>query len=120
MTSLLFSVVLAGILSLTSLLSVLLRFSPLTSPNQALVTFFLSIFLGNTSVGCLLFYGLWKILPVHTWDDGTALRISLRQGFFLAIATTLLILFHLLGILTWWAGVTIYLIFLLIEIALHY
>lgn len=120
MNSLLFTVALAAVLSLTSLLTVLLRVSPLTSPNQALTTFFLSVFLGITSAGCLLLYGLWKVIPLHTWDDGTTLRIAVRQGLFLAIATVLLILFHLLGILTWWVGITIYLIFLFVEIALHY
>lgn len=120
MTGLLFSVVLAAVLSLTSLLTVLLRVSPLTSPGQALSTFFLSVFLGVMSVSCLMLYGMWKVIPLHTWDDGTTLRVSLRQGLFLAIATVLLILFHLLGILTWWAGLTIYAIFLLVEIALHY
>ncbi len=120
MNGLLFSVALAAVLSLTSLLTVLLRVSPLTAPGQALTAFFLSLFLSIMSTGCLLLYGLWKVIPVHTWDDGAVLRISLREGLFLAIATTLLILFHLLGILTWWAGVTIYAIFILIEVALHY
>lgn len=120
MTGLLFSVVLAAVLSLTSLLTVLLRVSPLTAPGQALGTFFLSVFLGTMSVGCLLLYALWKLVPLHTWDDGATLRIALRQGLFLAMITVLLLLFHLLGILTWWAGLTIVIIFLLVEIALHY
>lgn len=120
MTGLLFSVILAAVLSLTSLLTVLLRVSPLTSPGQALSTFFLSLFLGIMSVGCLAMYGLWKVVPLHTWDDGTTLRIALRQGFFLAAVVVLTLLFHLLGILTWWAAATIVAIFVLIELALHY
>lgn len=120
MTSLLFSVALAAVLSLTSLLTVLLRVSPLTSPGQALTAFFISLFLALTSVGCLLLYGMWKMLPIHTWDDGTTLKISLREGLLLASSTTLFILFYLLGILTWWAGIMIYAIALLTEIALHY
>lgn len=120
MNGLLFSVALAAVLSLTSLLTVLLRVSPLTSPSPALTTFFLSVYLAVTSVSCLLLFALWKLIPLHSWDAGTTLKVSLREGLFLATATVLLILFHLLGILTWWAGLTIYAIFLLIEIALHY
>ncbi len=120
MNGLLFSVALAAVLSLTSLLTVLLRVSPLTAPIQALPTFFISLFLGVTSVAALIFYVLWRFVPLQTWDDGTRLRISLRQGTFLGIATILLILFHMLGILTWWVGITIYAIFVLVEIALHY
>ena len=65
-------------------------------------------------------YLLWKFFPIHAWDEGKILSISLRQGVFIAVATCILILFHLLGILNWWIGVLIYVVFLLIELALQH
>ena len=120
MTSLLFSIVLAALLSITSLIAVLLRVSPLTAPGQALTTFFASVFLSVASTATILLYLLWRWFPVHAWDEGKILSIALRQGIFLACATITLILFHLLGVLTWWIGILIYILFLLIELALQY
>ncbi len=120
MTSLLFSIIAAALLSMTSLIVVVLRVSPLTSPGQALPAFFLSIFLSVASVFTILLYLLWKWFPVHAWDEGKILSIAIRQGIFLGLGTIILILFHLLGVLTWWIGVLIYMVFLLIELALQY
>jgi hypothetical protein len=118
--TLLFSIIAAALLSTTSLIAVILRVSPLTSPVQALPAFFASVFLSIATVGTLVLYALWKWFPLHAWDEGKILSISLRQGIFLASATAILILFYLLGILTWWIGILIYLVFILIEAALQY
>lgn len=120
MTTLLSSIIIAALFSVTSLIAVLLRVSPLTSPGQALTAFFGSVFLSIASVGTLLFYATWKWFPLHAWDEGKILSVALRQGLFLATATTLLILLHLLGILTLWIGIALYAVFLLIELALQY
>lgn len=120
MTSLLFSIIVGALLSATSLLVVLLRVSPLTSPGQALPSFFASIFLTVAGIMTVLLYFLWRWFPVHAWDEGKILSIALRQGIFLGLATIILILFHLLGVLTWWIGILIYVVFLLIELALQY
>ncbi len=120
MTTLLYSIIVAALLSVTSLIAILLRISPLLSPVQALPAFFLSVFLSIATIMTLLLFVLWKWFPVHAWDEGKILGISLRQGSFLALATVILLLFHLLGILTWWIGVMIYVVFLLIELALQH
>ena len=120
MTTLLYSIIVAALLSVTSLIAVILRVSPLTSPGQALPAFFASIFLSVVTTGTLLLYLLWKWFPVHAWDEGKILGISLRQGIFLGLGTLVLLLFHLLGILTWWIGILIYVVFLLIELALQH
>ena len=120
MTTLLYSIIVATLLSVTSLIAVILRVSPLTSPGQALPAFFASIFLSVVTTGTLLLYLLWKWFPVHAWDEGKILGISLRQGIFLGLGTLVLLLFHLLGILTWWIGILIYVVFLLIELALQH
>ena len=119
MNTLLFGLGLASVLSSTSLFVVLFRVSPLTAPLQALPAFFCSIFLSVASIGSLTSFVCWRRLRVHYWDEGKTLSIALRQGIFLGVATVILVLFHLLGILTWWAAICIYAVFLLIELALH-
>ena len=119
MTSLLFGISLSALLSTTSLLVVLFRVSPLTSPGYAIPAFFISLFLAVSSAGTLLFYAVWKFLPLHSWDLGQILGNSVRQGLFLGAATVVMLLFYLLGLLTWWIAIMIYGVFLLIELALN-
>jgi hypothetical protein len=120
MTSLLYSIIAAGLLSLTSLFVVLLRVSPLTSPGQALPSFFASVFLSVACVTTLILYLVWKNFPLHSWDEGKVLSTSLRQGVFFSLFIVICILFHLLSLLTWWIGILIFLVFALVEAALHY
>lgn len=120
MHSLLFGISLSALLSTTSLLIVLLRVSPLTAPAQAIPAFFVSLFLTVSTLGALMLYGLWKLVPAHTWDMGKLLSISLRQGVFLGCATVILLIFHLLNLLNWWIGLMIYSVFLFIELALDH
>ncbi len=120
MTSLLFSISIAALLSVTSLIVVFLRASPLLSPGQALPAFFLSLLLTVTTLGALLFYAFWKYTPIHTWSEGKILTIALRQGLFLGLTTVIILLLHLLGILTIWLALLVALVFILIEVALHH
>lgn len=120
MTTLLYSIIVTALLSVTSLIAVVLRVSPLTAPGQALPAFFASVFLTVTSIMTLLLYALWKWFPLHAWDEGKILSIALRQGIFIGLAVVIILLFHLMGILTWWIAVLVFLAFVLIEIALQY
>jgi len=119
MTSLLFGISVSALLSTTSLLVVLFRVSPLTAPGYAIPAFFFSLFLAVSSVMTLAFYALWRFVPLHSWDLGQILGISVRQGIFVGLATVILLLFHILGLLTWWIAVMIYGVFLLVELALN-
>lgn len=118
MSSLLFAIGLSAVLSLTSLFVVLFRISPLLAPVQAIPAFFLSLFLTVSSIATLLFYFVWRMLPIHAWDNGKILGISVRQGVFLGTGTVILLGFHLLGLLTWWIAILIYAVFILIELAI--
>lgn len=120
MHSLLFGISLSALLSTTSLLIVLLRISPLTAPVQAIPAFFITLFLTVSTVSALLLYNLWKLIPMHAWDMGKLLSISMRQGIFLGTATVMLLLFHLLELLNWWIALMIYGVFLLVELALDH
>ncbi len=120
MTSLLFGIILSALLSVTSLLIVLFRVSPLLAPAHAIPAFIFSVLLSVSTVGILMFMGMWKLIPHHTWDMGKLTSIALRQGIFLGSATTILLIFHLLSLLTWWIAVLIYVTFFLIELALEH
>ncbi len=117
MSSLPFGIALSAALSVTSLLIVLLRVSPLTAPAQALPAFFVSSFLAVTTGGALLLILLWRVLPIHLWDTGKITAIGLRQGLLLGLATTVVLLFLVLRLLNWWITLLIFGVFLLIELA---
>jgi hypothetical protein len=117
MNNLLFGIALSAALSVTSLLVVLLRVSPLTAPAQALPAFFLSLLLSVSTVSTLLLIALWRVLPVHTWDTGKITSISLRQGLLLGLAVTIIFVFLVLRLLNWWIGLLIAAVFGLIELA---
>ena len=119
MTSLLFGISVSALLSTTSLLVVLFRVSPLTAPGYAVPAFFISLLLAVSSSMTLAFYGLWRVVPLHSWDLGQILGNSIRQGVFVGLATVILLGFHVLGLLTWWIAVMIYGVFVLIELALN-
>lgn len=119
MTNLLYSIIVAALLSTTSLLAILFRVSPLSLPGQAVTAFFVSLFLSVSTIGTLLFAAFWKWFPIHAWDEGKSLSIALRQGVFLGLVVVALLTFHLLSLLTWWIAVLILLVFILIELALH-
>lgn len=119
MNSLLFGISASALLSVTSLLVILFRVSPLSAPVYALPAFFVSLFLSVSSVGTLALLSLWRVLPFHSWDLAKIVAVSLRQGIMLGLATCILLLFHLLGLLTWWIAVLIYAVFILIELALN-
>jgi len=119
MSTLLFGILASALLSTTSLMVVLFRVSPLNAPGYALPAFFASLFLAISSVASIVFYFTWKMLPFHAWDTGKILSISVRQGILLGLGTVILVVFHLLGILTWWIALLIYAVFTLIELALN-
>lgn len=119
MTNLLYSIIVAAMLSTTSLLAIVFRISPLSLPGQAVTAFFVSLFLSVATTSTLLLSAFWRWFPVHAWDEGKTLSISLRQGLFLGTAVVILLLFQLLSLLTWWIAILILLVFILIETALH-
>ena len=119
MNSLLFGISASALLSVTSLLVILFRVSPLTAPAYALPAFFVSVLLSISSIATLGLLFLWRMLPIHSWDLAKIVSVSLRQGIMLGIGTCILLIFHVLGMLTWWIAIVIYAVFVLIELALN-
>lgn len=119
MTSLLFSISLSALLSLTSLLVILFRVSPLQAPFQALPAFFLSLLLAVSSIGMLVAYILWKRCASATKNDAIICRIAFREGVFLGLFIIVLLSLLLSQILTWWIALLALTFFVIVEIALH-
>lgn len=119
MSSLVLTLFIASLVSITSFLTVLLRISPLTTPFQAIPAFLISLFLATGTTGTCLLAIFWKNIPIHTWNEGQILSISLRQGLLLAAAVTSMAFFQILELLSWWTAILILMVFLLIELALH-
>ena len=129
MTSALSGIALAFFLSLSSLVIVILRVSPLTAPQYALAFFFLSLFIAIASCVALLLVLIKSFAILRPWSGTTeaipALKTkriiggSLRQGIFFSLASTLVIFLWLLRIVNWWIAVLIYVAFVLIEMAVN-
>lgn len=120
------SLLIALFLSLSSLLIVFLRVSPLVSPEFALPFFFASVFIAVSSAATLLLAvakSLLRRLPEGVEHGGYAflsravLKSSLRQGVFMGSATCIVFLLFLLRIHNLWIAVLIYAVFILIEMA---
>lgn len=120
MTSLLFGISIAALFSTLSFLIVLFQVSPLLAPTPAITAFFISLFLSVSTVSTLLLMLGWKYVPHHAWDTGKLTSIAFRQGLFLGTATTILMAFHILGLLNWWIAGLIYGVFALVELALEH
>ncbi len=119
MLSILLRIGAAALLSIASLLVVLLRVSPLSSPGLALPLLFITLFLSTSSVSTLGAFAAWGSVSIEGMDAGKKITVSLREGIFIGCATLLLLLFQILGILTWWVGALIYMVFFLVELAMH-
>jgi len=119
MTLILLRIGAAAFFSLSSLLVIVFRVSPLTAPGIAIPLFFLTLGLSVASIASLLSYTGWHFVALEGMDAGKKLSVALREGIFLAIVIVLIFLFQVLGILTWWIGALIFFVFLLIEVALH-
>ena len=118
MTSILLRIAAAALLSASSLAVILFRVSPLTTPGVGVPFFFLTLLLAVSSTATLVCYAIWSRLSMEGMDAGRTISVSLREGIFLGSATVLLFLFLILGILNWWIGLLIYLVFFLVEMAL--
>jgi len=126
MTSPLVSVLIALLLSISSLIVVLVRVSPLTAPEFALPFFFAIVLIAVSSLAALLLVLAKSLLQKppegaahggHFFLSRAVLRSSLRQGMLFGVATCMVLLLFLLRIHNVWIAVLVYAVFILIEMA---
>ena len=108
------AILFATFLSWASWFVVLYKLSPFSQPTLALSLFYSSLFVALAGTFTLLFYFLraWankkEIYNVH-------LNTSLRQGVLLSAMIIIGLGFQRLRVLTWWDGILLLAIVLLIE-----
>jgi len=117
MSNTLLSLASASLLSLSSLLVVLVRMSPLLDPAYALFFLFLTLFFSVGTVASS-FLITFQVCLLKT-DAQEVLRPSLRRGFLFALLTCVLLFLHLLHVLTWWIAGLVYLVLILVELAVE-
>ncbi|MDP2691800.1 MAG: hypothetical protein Q8O95_05360 [bacterium] len=109
------SLVIAALVSLSSLILVLSRLDPFAEETLAIVLFFVSLFFSLTSVFSLLGY----LLRLAFYREELFLNhfnVSLRQGIIIALSLSGLMGFQVMRTLTWWNALIIVIIGFLIEV----
>lgn len=90
------------------------KLSPYISPVPALVLFYLSVFIAMTATFTLFGYYLRVWLNKHEVYS-QHINIALRQGVLLSVIMCTGLVFQRLRVLTWWDGLLLVLIIILIE-----
>ena len=104
----------ATVLSWASLVLVLNKLSPFTQPLFSLTAFYLSLTLALSGLFSVIFYGLRRWVNLSEIRNAH-LTSSLRQGTLIALLLVIGLGFQRLRILTWWDGLLILAIVLMIE-----
>jgi hypothetical protein len=119
----LFLVSLITVLALIGFLIVLYRLDPCLVPGDTsciqvsklgVIFFYLSLFF--TLLGVFTLVGFFLRLNVQGDFFYDQMGVSLRQGFLLAFISIISLIFLFYGLLTWWAGILLLAIVLLIEL----
>lgn len=110
----LISIVIATFFAWSSWFVVVYKLSPFTQPALSLSLFYSSLFIAFAGTFTLLFYfmRLWagrkEISNIH-------LNTSVRQGILLSLMIVVALGFQRLRVLTWWDGMLLLAVVLLIE-----
>lgn len=93
---------------------VLNKFSPYVSPAPAIFFFYASLFIALTATFALMGFYL-RIILSREEVYLQQINIALRQGVWLALLFCVGLIFQHLQVLTWWDGVLMVLILILLE-----
>lgn len=105
---------LAAIFSWTAWVLVLFKLDPFESTLLALFFFFISFFFASTSTLTLLGFYLRKFIYQNEVFT-SHLNVALRQGLLLTLCILGCLIFLMLGVLTWWDGLLLVGIIVLVE-----
>ncbi len=109
-----FGIFVAAVFGWASWGVVINKLSPYVSPLPALILFYTSLFIALTATFALFGYYLriWLNKDEVYFQH---LNISLRQGVFLSIIMCTGLLFQRFRVLTWWDGLLLVLVMILVE-----
>ncbi len=106
--------IMAGGISWLSWIVVILKLNPYESTGLALALFFLSLLISLTCTFTLLGFYLRKWITRN--EIGVSyINTSIRQGLLLSLCTLTSLAFLMLGVLTWWNGLLVVAIIVLLE-----
>ena len=110
----LFGIFIAAVFGWASWGVVINKLSPYVSPAPALILFYTSLFIALTATFALLGFYLRVWLNKHEIYY-QHINIALRQGVLLSLIMCTGLLFQRLRVLTWWDGLLLVLIMILVE-----
>lgn len=105
----------SGIFSWSAWILVITKLNPNEQTQLALLLFFTSLFFASVSTLTIMGVYLRKMM-VKTELLANHMNIALRQAVLLSLCITGCLLLLLLGVLTWWDGLLLVFIIILIEI----
>ncbi|EKD63567.1 MAG: hypothetical protein ACD_51C00253G0003 [uncultured bacterium] len=104
----------ASIMSWTGWIVVVLKLDPYESTGLALALFLLSMLVALTCTFGIIGFYLRKWLTVNEISI-SYINTSIRQGLLLSLCTLVCLSFLMLGVLTWWNGLLVVAIIVLLE-----
>lgn len=107
-------IAIAALSAWIAFLLVLFKLSPYESMGISLGLFFVTLFISLSTTFCVLgfYFRLWLFKNEIFYSH---INVSLRQGIFLSLITVLSLVFQMIRLLTWWSGLILILIFVLLE-----
>ncbi len=108
------TIVIATLFGWASWIVVIYKLSPFTQPFLALSLFYTSLFLALSGTFTLFFYYL-RVWAAKKTIHGIQINSSLRQGALISTMLCVGLAFQRLKVLTWWDGLLLLAIVLLIE-----
>lgn len=104
----------ASIISWIGWAVVIIKLDPYESTGLALALFFLSLLIALTCTFSLIGFYLRKWLTLNEANI-SYINTSIRQGLLLSLCTLICISFLMLGVLTWWNGLLVVVVIILLE-----
>ncbi|MBU1019307.1 MAG: hypothetical protein ABII07_00980 [Patescibacteria group bacterium] len=93
---------------------VMLKLDPYESTGLALALFFLSLLIALTCTFSILGFYLRKWITANEANI-SYINTSIRQGLLLSLCTLICLSFLMLGVLTWWNGLLVVAVIVLLE-----
>lgn len=104
----------SGLLAWIGWILIVIKLSPYESMGLSFSLFFITLFIALTSTFTVFgfYFRVWLFKNEIFYQH---INISLRQGLFLSFIAILCLLFQLMKVLSWWSGLLLVIIAVLLE-----
>ena len=104
----------AALFSWTGFATVMIKLNPFESPGIALALFFVTLFIALMCTFSV--FGFYFRVLLNSGDVSSHhMNVSFRQGLLLSFITCISFVFQLMGVMSWWTGIILIFILLIIE-----